>query len=246
MNFLSAVFYGVKEPDFHTAIQQVINHTYPDGILSGDNLFTIGRSLGFLGDENFMAARQRHVETVVEKSIVWRNHVQCWAAKSVLARKIPGDFVECGCYKGVSVGIICDYVDFRNSGRHYYLYDLFEHDKSMIHERMPAHGAELYDAVKARFADLPNVTVTKGFVPQILDEIAPKSIAFLHVDLNNAPAEVGALDRLFDRVSPGGIVLFDDYGWLAYRAQKDAEDAWLATRGYQVLELPTGQGLVFK
>ncbi len=65
-------------------------------------------------------------------------------------------------------------------------------------------------------------------------------------DLNNAPAEIGALDRLFDRVSPGGIVLFDDYGWLAYRAQKDAEDPWLAARGYQVLELPTGQGLVFK
>ena len=246
MNFLSATFYGVNNPGFHNGIQQAINNVHPDGVFVGDNLFTVGRNLGILEDQRFMEARQRHAQNDVEQSIAWRNYVQCWSAKSVLARKIPGDFAECGCYKGVSVGIVCDYVDFRNSGRHYYLYDLFEHEQSMVHHALPEHSSELYEAVRQRFADYPNVTVTKGFIPDILDEVAPQTIAFLHIDLNNAPAEVGALDRLFDRVSPGGIVLFDDYGWRGYRAQKDAEDPWLAARGYQVLELPTGQGLVFK
>ena len=41
-------------------------------------------------------------------------------------------------------------------------------------------------------------------------------------------------------------MVLDDYGWRGYRAQKLAEDPWLAARGYQVLELPTGQGLLFK
>ncbi len=68
----------------------------------------------------------------------------------------------------------------------------------------------------------------------------------MHIDLNNAPAEIGALEILFDRLSPGGILILDDYGWVGYKAQKQAEDPWLAARGYQVLELPTGQGLVFK
>jgi len=51
---------------------------------------------------------------------------------------------------------------------------------------------------------------------------------------------------LFDRVVPGGAIVFDDYGWNGYRPQKDAEDAFLAARGYSVLELPTGQGLLIK
>ena len=45
---------------------------------------------------------------------------------------------------------------------------------------------------------------------------------------------------------PSGIVILDDYGWLVLRSQKDAEDEFFARRGYQVLELPTGQGLVVK
>jgi O-methyltransferase len=246
MNFLCPVFFGVKAPEFHQGLQQAISNSVTGGMFTGDNVFTIGRNLGFLEDKVFMAAREKHAQTDIEKAIIWRNYVQCWAARSVLARNIAGDFVDCGCYKGVSVGIVCDYVDFRNSGRQYYLYDLFEHDDAMIHHAMPEHGAGLFEEVRKRFSDYQNVTVTKGFVPQILDEIAPERIAFLHIDLNNAPAEIGALDRLFDRLSPGGILLFDDYGWLAYRAQKEAEDPWLAQRGYQVLELPTGQGLVFK
>lgn len=45
---------------------------------------------------------------------------------------------------------------------------------------------------------------------------------------------------------PGAIVILDDYGWAGGLPQKRAEDAFFAERGYQVLELPTGQGLVIK
>ncbi len=247
MNHLTSVFFGVKKPEFIEAIQQAVNNTYPDGIYSGDNLFTIGRNLGFLEDARFSNAWNAHAETKVERAIAWRVYVLSWAAKSVLSRDILGDFVECACYKGTSARIICDYVDFASSNRNYYLYDLFEHDQTMAsHHAMPEHGSTLFERVKSRFADFPNVVVTKGYVPQVLDEVAPEKISFLHLDLNNAEAEIGALERLFDRLSPGGIMVLDDYGWLGYREQKIAEDPWLARRGYEVLELPTGQGLVLK
>jgi O-methyltransferase len=246
MNFLSTLFFGVKGPEFFNGIQQAINNTAQDGIFAGDNIFTIGRNLGFLEDRAFMEARQKHAQTDIEQGIIWRHYVLAWVAKSVLSRKVPGDFVECACYKGTSARIICDYVDFSNSGKTYYLYDLFEHDESMVHHAMPEHGTSLFDVVKSRFSGIPNVKITKGFVPQVLEEVSPETISFLHIDLNNAPAEIGALERLFDRLSTGGILILDDYGWRAYRPQKLAEDPWLAARGYQVLELPTGQGLVIK
>ena len=111
---------------------------------------------------------------------------------------------------------------------------------------MPEHGAGLYEQVKKRFADLPNVTVTKGSVPEVLHTVALEKISFLHLDINSAAAEIGALELLFDRVVPGGVVVLDDYGWIAYREQKAAEDPFFLDRGYRVMELPTGQGLLIK
>jgi hypothetical protein len=74
----------------------------------------------------------------------------------------------------------------------------------------------------------------------------PEQIGFLHIDLNSPRAEIAVLERLFDRVQPGGVVVFDDYGWKIFRKQKQAEDAFMRSRGYEILELPTGQGLVVK
>jgi predicted O-methyltransferase YrrM len=98
--------------------------------------------------------------------------------------------------------------------------------------------------VKQRFADMPNVTVIKGAVPESFSQGTPEKIAFLHIDMNNAEAELGALEALYDRITPGAVIVFDDYGWLAYREQKIVEDKFFAARGNQILELPTGQGIL--
>jgi O-methyltransferase len=114
------------------------------------------------------------------------------------------------------------------------------------HMKLAAHSEELYDTVCQRFADLDNVHVTKGRVPEILHEVAPETISFMHIDLNAAEPELGALKLLFERLSPGGVLVLDDYGWLASWEQKAAEDPFFESLGYQVLELPTGQGLIIK
>jgi hypothetical protein len=88
--------------------------------------------------------------------------------------------------------------------------------------------------------------VLRGRIPEILSEASPASIAYLHLDLNSAAAELAALEHLYDRIVPGGYLVLDDYGWYPYRQQKDEEDPFFAARGTRVLELPTGQGLVIK
>ena len=83
-------------------------------------------------------------------------------------------------------------------------------------------------------------------MPQILDEVAPEKTAYLHLDLNDANAELGALNFFWDRIVPGRSIVLDDYGWISYRAQKLVEDRSFAKRGYGIMELPTGQELVIK
>jgi predicted O-methyltransferase YrrM len=246
MAIVLGAFYGLKSQDAVVRVldQLVDNMNTPRGVFAGDNLITMGKSLGFLDDKALMGAFQRHAATPQERGAIWRLATLAWAARTAL--RAEGDFVECGCYKGVSARIISEVVGFADLARHYYLYDLFEHDESMPHHSMLEHSATLVDQVRERFSDMPNVTITKGRVPDSLAEAAPEKIAFMHLDLNNADAEVGALEVLFDRISPGGVLILDDFGWIGYRAQQLAEVAWMAKRGYHILELPTGQGMVIK
>ena len=246
-NHLRTIFYGLADNNaFIDGIQKAINSIKGvHGTYAGDNLFTYHRNLGFLDDEPFMTAFNLHAQTEVEKAVLWRMSVVLWGVRNGL--RLEGDFVECACYKGTTARIVCDAVDFKSrTDRKYYLYDLFDHDPSMPHHSMPEHGGRLYESVRSRFAADGNVTVTQGRVPDVLQDVSPGKIAFMHLDLNNADAEIGALEILFDRMVPGAVLVLDDYGWLGYRAQKQVEDPWFEERGYRVLELPTGQGLVIK
>jgi hypothetical protein len=104
----------------------------------------------------------------------------------------------------------------------------------------------LWETVVARFARFPHVKVIRGFLPEALEIAMPERISFLHIDLNSPAAEIAVLNVLFDRVVPGGTVVFDDYGWQQFHRQREAEDRFMAERGHVILELPTGQGLVIK
>lgn len=244
-NHITTAFFGLKNPqEFFKGLQLAINQV-AGSVYTGDNIFTFGRNLSFLDDEKLMASFTKHATTDVEKATLWRLAIVIWGARNGM--RFEGDFVECACYKGTTVRIACDVLNFaEQQNKRYFLYDLFEHDQSQPHHAMPEHSKKLYKFVQDRFIDVPNVIVTQGKVPEVLHTVAPEKIAFMHLDLNNVDAEIGALELLFDRMVPGSVLVLDDYGWFGYRAQKLAEDPWLEKRGYRVMELPTGQGLVIK
>ncbi len=214
---------------------------------AGDMLITFDRNLGFLEDARFMEAFNSNVASPVEKTLVWRLHVLCWCASNSL--RIAGDFVECGVYQGFCSAVAARYLDFGSRDKQWYLYDTFTGippDQLNPGQQNPAAFEQegLYEASRRRFAAYRNVQVIRGRVPDVLSERAPARVAFLHLDMNSAAAEMGALEFFWERLSPGAAILLDDYGWRGYRAQKLAEDPFFAARGRQVLELPTGQGLV--
>jgi hypothetical protein len=246
--FGSAIFKLDDRPRFNRGLNEMISALsayWRRGIFIGDNLLTFGKNLSFLDDQALMAAIQRHAETDIERSIIWRTAVLVWAARNGLRRE--GAFVECGCYKGISARIICDVIDFNSSQKDFFLYDVFEYPEGgASFPKLPDIGPTLFDEVKARFADVTRAHIIKGLVPESLIDTAPEQIAFLHIDMNNVAPEIAALDLLFERVVPGGMIVLDDYGYIPYVAQRDAERVWFAQRGYDVLELPTSQGLVIR
>lgn len=245
-NYTSNMFWGPRDhKEFIAGLQKCCDTLDPIGIFLGDNLFTFRRNLGFLDDEKFMAAVEANVADDKERAIIWRTYVLLWAARNGLRRQ--GHFVECGTFKGTTAKILCDALDFATLDREFHLYDVFDPPEELSDIRVAEHGPGLYELARSRFTAYPNVHVHKGLVPDVFAEQgAPERIAFLHIDMNNAPSEIAALEALFDRVVDGGFIVFDDYGWLGNRPQKLAEDEFLAARGLSVLELPTGQGLCLK
>lgn len=244
------MFYGMNDTQqrqFRQALE-VIRGIYPRNF-AGDMLIALDRNMGFMAEPRFVAAIAAQQPNAQEASLLWRLHVMCWCAQNAL--RLEGDFVECGVFRGYMTAVAAQFLDFGNRPKRWHLYDTFagipapDLDPGLIN---PGEYQEpgLHDAVVRRFAAYANIEVHRGRVPEVLHGSAPRRIAFLHLDMNSSSAEIGALGVLFDRLVPGAYLLLDDYGWYAYREQKIAEDAFLDARGCQVLELPTGQGLVIK
>lgn len=233
------------EPKFNEAVEtlsKIFGFTF-----AGDMLITFNRNMSFFEDQKFMEAFNGNARLPIEKTLIWRLHVLCWNALNSL--RVAGDFVECGVFQGFCSAVATRYLDFGGLDRHWYLYDTFvgipPDQLNPGHQNSPDFEQPgLYEGVVQRFAGYRNVHVVRGRVPDVLHERAPAKVAFMHLDMNSAAAEMGALEFFWERMTPGAAIVLDDYGWRGYRAQKLAEDPFFAARGRQVLELPTGQGLV--
>jgi hypothetical protein len=186
-------------------------------------------------------------------------HVALWAAATAV--RIPGDFVECGVNAGFVSSAIMHRLDWKNVPKRFYLVDTFcgpvtaqyssaeiKAGRLTLAEKTIASGGYVTDTKRIRenFAEWPNATVIQGAVPQILPEVSVDRVAFLHLDMNCAYPERAALEFFWTRLTPGAVVLFDDYSYFGSAHQAESVDAATAKLGVSVLSLPTGQGLVIK
>jgi O-methyltransferase len=134
---------------------------------------------------------------------------------------IPGDFVECGTYKGGSAAVISQYL---NSQRHLWLYDSFA--------GLPETSAEDGEDAKqwvggcvASVEDVKNVmnlvgtkeenyTIKKGwFEDSFINSPLPKTVALLHCDADWYKSVLLVLETFYDRIPEGGCVILDDFGF---------------------------------
>jgi O-methyltransferase len=217
-------------------------------VLPMHGMISWDRNMGFFENDRLMQAIRKFQHLEMMPNYHWNVSVVAWAAKRSL--RVEGDFIELGVYQGYTTAVLAEYLDFGGENRRWLLYDSFAGiPDDLLNDGWPnpyADSPELHRRTQELFAPYPNIKVIKGRVPEVLLEESAEKIAFLHVDLNSAKAECAALDLLYDRLSPGAAIVFDDFGWAGARQQFDAISAWLAARGEEALELPTGQGLFIK
>jgi hypothetical protein len=184
--------------------------------------------------------------------IEWRAYMAIWSACH--AARLPGDFVECGVNTGIYSLAICKYLDFNSLDKNFYLFDTFcgipveqmseEERKVRITEN--EFYEECYELARSNFAPWPRCRLVRGTVPQTLTTVDIDKVCYLHVDMNIAAPERAALEHFWDKMVPGGVILFDDYGFDGFQEQYDSANEFAAQRGVTIATLPTGQGLLLK
>tara|TARA_B110000444_G_scaffold261018_1_gene310501 strand:- start:161 stop:877 length:717 start_codon:yes stop_codon:yes gene_type:complete len=213
-----------------------------------DEMIIFSKSLDFLREKKFIDVMDNAISDEEDSykkaqgAIVWRRHILTWAGEH--CKEVEGDFCDFGCYDGIGSKIINDYCNLDANDKEFFIYDTFVSPPNS--NAFPKHSDKLYEEVENRFKDSRNVRIIKGSLPESLINKCPKKIAFAHIDLNNVDAEMKVLELIFDKVTLGGIIILDDFGWSAYHEQQNKEKEFFLKRGLKVLELPTGQGIVIK
>lgn len=231
------------------------------GVYAQDGLVTV-HNHDWLRDPAFMRAYARGLHALdghEDYRWHWRIHVGLWAATT--AAKLDGDFVECGVNRGFLSSAIMEHLHWDGLGRMFYLMDTFAGvDPRYVSKEELRRGAlernrrELArgfyvsgpERARTNFSEWKNTRIIVGAIPETLSQVDAMRIAYLHLDMNNAPPEVAAAKHFWDRLLPGAIVLLDDYAYLGYETQKSAMDTFAGEKGVVICSLPTGQGLLLK
>jgi hypothetical protein len=180
------------------------------------------------------------------------------AVRHVCAATIPGDIVECGVWRGGSMlAAARTLLECGERERDLWLFDTFEgmsdatvqdvaidgrSANSLLNEqdRNDARsvwcyaGLEEVQAVMSGSGYPPSrVHFVQGKVQDTLPDRAPARIALLRLDTDWYESTRHELEHLYPRLSPGGILIIDDYGhWAGCR---QAVDEYFASRRPPIL-----------
>ncbi|MFT4037914.1 MAG: TylF/MycF/NovP-related O-methyltransferase [Thermomicrobiales bacterium] len=181
----------------------------------------------------------------------WRMWIMTQCARQCAA--LPGAFVEFGVYRGGCAFMILDQAPLRKEQR-FYLFDTYAgipESNLTTAETDAGFGGRLADTsiahVKSVLGRWPDTfDIVAGDVFDTLETVQTGPIAFCHLDLNASAPSLRALEYVYDRLLPSGMIVMDDYTQYEFADQRKIVDAFFQDRPEVPLALPTGQGLIVK
>ena len=173
--------------------------------------------------------------------------------------EVPGGIVELGVGSGVSLRAWVHFVAEHGPNRVIWAYDTFAGFPPFVPEdgqEIPALGkrvggeTELRDrpttkrevmrSVLAMFDRWPAdvfLDIVEGNIAWMLPRYTPLApVALVFCDADTYAPTKAALDVLWPRLAPGGLIVFDEYGHQPWPGETKAVDEWLAVNPELKLE----------
>lgn len=184
------------------------------------------------------------------RSLSMTDRVAQWefirAIRNVVARGVPGDIAECGVWRGGNLALAGMLRDDLGFARQIWAYDTFagmtkpapvdrkalsDTDPGAVHAALDrgSHNEWCYASIEqvvANFSTLASgeLRTVQGPVEETLrhPDNLPEQIAVLRLDTDFYDSTKAELEALFPRLSPGGVLIIDDYGeWEGCRKAVD-------------------------
>jgi O-methyltransferase len=176
---------------------------------------------------------------------------RCWVLYSAIkqALKVYGELWECGVYQGGTAYLLKSLRDESAASKIVRLFDSFAgmpktDDLKDVHKAGDFANTSL-DAVRS-LVGTDGVEYHAGFIPQTFEGLRVEQIAFAHVDLDLHDAILESCKFIYPRLSRGGVMLFDDYGFPSCPGARIAVDDFFKDKPEFPMVLPTGQALLHK
>jgi len=164
---------------------------------------------------------------------------------------VPGDLAECGCYVGASAWFMAK----EAPDRELFLFDSFEGLSTPDSEDSTLQGAQEWrvgdlktneDVLKKNLDEFSHIHVLKGWIPERFSEVAKRHFRLVHIDVDLYQPTLDSLKFFYPRLSPSGVIVMDDYGFLTCPGATKAANEFMADKPEYILHLPTGQGIIIR
>jgi len=181
------------------------------------------------------------------------NKERRWMVQELLrlVETVPGDTAECGAFEGAGSYLIC-HANAANSNykRLHHIFDSFEGlsapataDGAYWHKGDMARGE---DIVRRNLAEFKAIDLHKGWIPERFMDVEEGRFAFVHVDVDLYQPTLDSMRFFYERMSPGGIILCDDYGFSTCPGATKAVNEFLSDKPEKMIALPDGGGFLIK
>ncbi len=180
------------------------------------------------------------------------------SVRYVIENSIPGDFVECGVWKGGSAMLIAKTLkELGVSDRKIFLYDTFEGmseptakdvdflgnpAKNLLAETPKNEDKSVWcysslDEVKKNLHSCgypkENIVFVEGKVENTIPQTIPSTIALLRLDTDWFESTYHELVHLYPILVKNGVLIIDDYGH--WKGAKDATDQYFKENNIKML-----------
>jgi len=161
---------------------------------------------------------------------------------------IPGHVAEVGVYRGGSAKLLARLA--AEARKQVLLFDTFsgmpDADSAVdLHQRGDFADTSL-ESVRRFLSDSPNVVFHPGFFPDSAASLAQETFSLVHVDVDIYSSVKACCEFFYPRLARGGVLVFDDYGFIPCPGAKRAVDEFFVSTADRPVYLPSGQCAIWR
>ena len=165
-----------------------------------------------------------------------------------LVDNISGDTVDIGVYKGKSSYLILD--NIKDSDKSHFMFDSWEGiSKPNEYDGNYWKEGDLNSSIDICKNNLMKFKTPKfflqGWIPEKFKEVNNNKFSFIHIDVDLYEPTKLSLDFFYPKLNPGGIIVFDDYGYNSCPGVKKAVDEFFLQKNEKIISLTT-QAFIIK